>query len=326
MLIVLCGDVGVFLEAEEVTKIPFAIGTALRLVCLLKQLKKTKSAKLNVIIDSILFTLPSLLNVGVMLLIVFVVYSILGVHLFWNVKYQRSLDENTNFRTFWSSILVVISCATGEDWNGIMQSLAHVQGDCVTGQTFEEARANGIQGCGTMWAYPYFITFLVVVCLIGMNMLTVVVIEGYMESVNENYSIITAKDFEEFLDNWAVYDPQGTGWISVEQLVYLFFGLDPPLGVYDKKIREKLWKSYKRRIKTSNRSRFRGSLISQISPNEELLVHKNAACVFERRKIQRLLRELRVPLEVGTWRVHFRDVCQRMTVRAIMLKKKEDFE
>ena len=67
-------------------------------------------------------------------------------------------------------------------------------------------------------------------------------------------------------------------------------------------------------------------LISQIDVNEEYLLHKNRPLAIERRKVLLILKQLNLPMEVGTFRVHYRDVCQRMTVRAISIKQKKEFE
>jgi len=320
-------DFGIIFELSELTPVIFALGVAAQLISTIKYLQYIKNTKIRVIVDSLLFILPSLLNVSILVLIILVIYATLGMHLFWNVNYQGSINENMNFRSFGNALLLVLSCATGEDWNGIMQSLANVQGECDDSQTFEDIKINGIHGCGTAWAYPYFITFVMIVNLVIMKLFMVVAIEGYMEAVNEHYSIITSKSFEEFLDNWSTYDPQGTGWISFEGLVYLFFSLDPPLGVYDEKVRERLWTSYKKRTKTASiRSRLVKSLISQVDLNEDFILHQNDNSVFEKHKVLKLLRELDLPLEVGTWRAHYRDVCQQMTLRAIANKRKTSFQ
>jgi len=94
-------------------------------------------------------------------------------------------------------------------------------------------QANGILGCGTRLAYPYFISYVCIVTLILTNLFLAVVVGGYMESKKENEAVISPAQIDEFLDKWAEYDPQGTGLISPEQFAFLIHDLPQPLGLKD---------------------------------------------------------------------------------------------
>ena len=63
-----------------------------------------------------LYTLPSLLNVGVLMLLVFFIFSVLGCFLFRTVRSGEAINELNNFSNFLSSILTLFRCSTGEDW------------------------------------------------------------------------------------------------------------------------------------------------------------------------------------------------------------------
>ena len=62
-----------------------------------------------------------------------------------------------------TSLLLLMRCATGENWNYIMAELANTEGyngvDCVENQTYQDQQRDGIKGCGTAFSYAYFITF-----------------------------------------------------------------------------------------------------------------------------------------------------------------------
>jgi len=328
LCVLLLGDVGAILSLAGVTQVVFAFGNGLRLMTFGKLLKNLKYKKIKVVIDSIVFMIPSIFNIAIMVFVLLVIYALLGVDLFWSVKYQGILSERTNFRSFENALVLLVQCATGENWSNIMINLAKIKGNCVSGSLdYSDFNKNGINGCGTLWAYPYFLTFAVFVMLTAMRLFSVVVIESYLEAMNENESIISAEQFETFIDKWADYDPEATGWISVEGLIYLIFSLDPPLGVYDDKLRSILWESYvnsnRKKKPILVRSKLVRRLISQIEIGEEYLMHKYEPAVIERRKVMLLLKQLNIPCEVGTWKVHFRDVCQQMTIRAIRNKRKE---
>ena len=52
---------------------------------------------LKIIIDTLIITLPSLANVGGLLLLILYVYSILGTHLYSGIMLKDDLNENANF-------------------------------------------------------------------------------------------------------------------------------------------------------------------------------------------------------------------------------------
>lgn len=57
--------------------------------------------------ETLLLSLPSLANIGGLLLLVYVVFAILGVNFFWNVRYGVKINANTNFQTFGVAMLTL---------------------------------------------------------------------------------------------------------------------------------------------------------------------------------------------------------------------------
>jgi hypothetical protein len=60
------------------------------------------------------------MNVFALLLLVYFIFAILATSMFGDVSTGKIIDEYTNFKTFGTSMLTLISCSTGEDWNYIM--------------------------------------------------------------------------------------------------------------------------------------------------------------------------------------------------------------
>ena len=90
----------------------FRIGRIFRLI------RRAKSLKM--IFDTFIYTIPSLTNVGVILLLLIYIYAILGVNMFATVKLQDELNEYANFQSFGTAFLVLMRVSTGEAWNSIM--------------------------------------------------------------------------------------------------------------------------------------------------------------------------------------------------------------
>lgn len=42
--------------------------------------------------------------------------------------YQVEINDNVNFRSFGSALMLLMRCATGERWNSIMFELANLEG------------------------------------------------------------------------------------------------------------------------------------------------------------------------------------------------------
>lgn len=67
----------------------FRIGRIFRLI--------TKAKFLRVIFNTIIITLPSLANVGALMILLLFIFAILGVQLFATVQLQSTLKSEANF-------------------------------------------------------------------------------------------------------------------------------------------------------------------------------------------------------------------------------------
>lgn len=94
----------------------------LRVSRLLKLVKSMKS--LHKIIETLIFCMPSLINVGALLLLFFFIFSVLGVFTFRDVTEGDAIDNYNNFSNFGYAMLTLFRCATGEDWALFMFDLA----------------------------------------------------------------------------------------------------------------------------------------------------------------------------------------------------------
>jgi len=61
---------------------------------------------------------------GLMVILLFI-YAALGLNLFSQVMMQSQINEKNNFQSFSNAMILLMRCATGEDWNLIMYELAN---------------------------------------------------------------------------------------------------------------------------------------------------------------------------------------------------------
>ena len=84
--------------------------------------------RVRLVLAVTLNTLPAIANIGGLLLLLLVVFSILGSFLFWNVKHAMYIGHHANFGDFGSSFITLYRILTGEMWPGLMYD--SMQGDC----------------------------------------------------------------------------------------------------------------------------------------------------------------------------------------------------
>lgn len=76
-----------------------------------------RNKSLQIIFQTFLVTLPAMANIGSLLLLLVLIYSILGVQLFANVMHNGELAGHSTFETVGDAFLTLIRVSTGGKWN-----------------------------------------------------------------------------------------------------------------------------------------------------------------------------------------------------------------
>lgn len=115
--------------------------------------------------------------------------------------------------------------ATGESWQAIMYDCARSKSitfECMDSPTYEdmfvaEGEPLDIMGCGnTLQAYIFFITFMVLVSFIFLNLFIAIILESFDTSKDEEGLLIGGDTINMFNEFWSKFDPKGTKFIKVE--------------------------------------------------------------------------------------------------------------
>jgi len=182
--------------------------------------------------DSMVYTifaaLPGLINTVCLLTLMMFMYACLGVGLFGTVI---AGDPQATFYTFGEACLVLVRISTGEKWHEIMYDMAAQKPGCEPEiQSPEDLAIRGPLGCGTVVAYPYFISFIILVCFILMNLIVAVVLDAYA-------SVHDMLDLEDFMvciktlrHRWMNLDPHFTGFLNLQQVEQILLNLPQPIG------------------------------------------------------------------------------------------------
>lgn len=124
--IVIVGDLSIFADVfdqgkTDISKI-LRIIKALRIMRIFRLVRVSR--KLRILVDSLIVIFPSIANIGSLIMLLLFIFSVIGMSLFSEVIHQTQINENMNFSNFSMSIIILIRCATGENWNIIMRELA----------------------------------------------------------------------------------------------------------------------------------------------------------------------------------------------------------
>jgi len=180
------------------------------------------SPGLLTIFRTLLFSIPSILNVGGIFLLLILIYAILGMNLFSNIKQGEFLNGDANFNGFFISVATLFRVTTGESFNGIMH-------DCMIQEPYcSDAAGN----CGFLGFAPlYFCSYFLCSAYTLLSMITAIILDQFADQDAAAHNAVKEEDIEEFKTAWAILDPKGTMFIHEELLVKLVMRVPYPLGV-----------------------------------------------------------------------------------------------
>ena len=138
----------------------------MRVSRLFKLLNKYKG--LQALIQTITFSLPSVMNAFALLSLVYFIFSVLAVFFFKDTTEGQNLDAYMNFVNFTQSMMFMLRLSTGEDWPMVMYDLMNTKEDCIPG-------AN----CGTAWAPLFFIMFVLIQQYIMVDLFVLIILQQF---------------------------------------------------------------------------------------------------------------------------------------------------
>jgi len=188
------------------------IGRLLRLFRGIRVLRMVKSAKgLRIILRTFLTSIPSMLNIGLMVFMAYFMFAVFALQLFWDHELRDGVfDTTVNFKTFESSMLILLQVSTSEGWTDIMNEL-HSQGYQV--------------------AIAYFVVFFLTIYFLLLNMFVTVNLNNFHEVTQMEESRISTNHFEDFAEKWADFDRKASSTMPGTKLALLLAKVERPLGL-----------------------------------------------------------------------------------------------
>lgn len=97
------------------------LGTILRTLRIGRVFRIVKRApSIQIIFQTLIEALPAIASLGLLLGLLFFMYSVIGIGQFGAVTLQANLDYHTNFQNIYNAFLLLMRCSTGEGWNAVM--------------------------------------------------------------------------------------------------------------------------------------------------------------------------------------------------------------
>jgi hypothetical protein len=136
----------------------------MRVTRLFKLLNKYKG--LQALLQTITFSMPSVINAFALLFLVYFIFSVLAVFFFKDVTSGEQIDDYMNFSNFGYSMEMMLRLSTGEDWPAVMYDLSNEEDDCIPGVN-----------CGTMYAPFFFIIFVLIQQYIMVDLFVLIILQ-----------------------------------------------------------------------------------------------------------------------------------------------------
>ena len=92
---------------------------AFRITRVFRLIKSSKN--IRILLDTLIFILPSIANVSSLVCLLFFIYACLGMNLFGTVMRRDNINSHANFENFFSALLLLLRSSTGESWNLLME-------------------------------------------------------------------------------------------------------------------------------------------------------------------------------------------------------------
>jgi len=160
----------------------------------------------------------SLTSIGNLLatwFVLFLVYAIALTQIFGLTKFGSQGTNNLNFRSVPKALIILFRMSCGEGWNTIMEDYATmVPPFCTESTDFFKA------DCGSAaWARILFISWNILSMYIFVSLFVSLIYESfsYVYQRSSGLEIVTREETRRFKQAWALFDPDGTGYITKEQ-------------------------------------------------------------------------------------------------------------
>uniref|UniRef100_A0A8C9WXW3 Calcium voltage-gated channel subunit alpha1 E n=1 Tax=Sander lucioperca TaxID=283035 RepID=A0A8C9WXW3_SANLU len=226
--ITVLGSISEIISVNTINMSFLKLFRAARLIKLLRQ-----GYTIRILLWTFVQSFKALPYVCLLIAMLFFIYAIIGMQVFGNIKLndESHINQHNNFKTFFSALMLLFRSATGESWQEIMLS-------CLSGQECEPDSSispltmspDHEGGCGTDFAYCYFVSFIFFSSFLMLNLFVAVIMDNF-EYLTRDSSILGPHHLDEFVRIWGEYDRLACGRIHYTAMYEMLTHMSPPLGL-----------------------------------------------------------------------------------------------
>ncbi|CAI5639567.1 unnamed protein product [Oreochromis niloticus] len=198
---------------------------AARLIKLLRQ-----GYTIRILLWTFVQSFKALPYVCLLIAMLFFIYAIIGMQVFGNIKLNEEthINQHNNFKSFSGALMLLFRSATGESWQEIMLSCLAGQ-KCETDPLLQADSTDPEGGCGSDFAYFYFVSFIFFSSFLMLNLFVAVIMDNF-EYLTRDSSILGPHHLDEFVRIWGEYDRAACGRIHYKEMYKVVRTISPPLG------------------------------------------------------------------------------------------------
>ena len=185
---------------------------ATRIYRIFKRIQSVKQ-----IYDTLFHVMPTFLNMLLLIMLILYMYAIVGMQIFAYIRPQTIINDDLHFRSFPVTFFTLVRVASSETWFLVFSDAVRQQQPnfvCETINTYYDYEKYGLQGCGSYWAYPYFLSFHILFSLVILNLFVAIVLTQYDDEFKAHQSAINKYQLKGIKDEWRQSDPNGDGYIN----------------------------------------------------------------------------------------------------------------
>ncbi|KAL8430590.1 hypothetical protein Efla_000535 [Eimeria flavescens] len=169
---------------------------------------------MRVITITMLNVVGALGRVMLLLCGIILFYALLGTCLFFDAPINPKL--HSNFASLFDSMLLLMSCCTGENWHAIML------------QAREFYFQKGYPSLGRLIVI-YAVSFVAVAFLLLMNVFMSTVLKGYVDTKRNQSLWKVAQQHQDLLSKWRLREMK-LSWLPIHVAVQVLTDIAPPVG------------------------------------------------------------------------------------------------
>jgi hypothetical protein len=207
-----------------------------------------KAKSLRTLFQTLLYSMPALVNVGSVLALFFFIFAVMGMNLFGKiVPTDGELSRYAKFEDFPTAVLTLFRMSTGEAWNGIMHDCM-ITKDCVYYQDPATGDVTYYNQEDSFWqdldedtytnqctphpvgAIIFFCFFCILCAFVMLNLVIAVILDNFQNNSKTSELGVSKEDMMHFTDVWMRLDPRATYYIPAEKLPRVIGAMDHPVG------------------------------------------------------------------------------------------------